>query len=88
MSFRHVHIQNEISPNIGTMLNGVLLPNLLNSPFASRFLINLNLLLPHIAHFHNIIVLPLLVAETFGSIFSVFFFILNNMIPFYTYMYC
>ena len=28
-------IQNKISPNIGTLLNGVLIPKLLNSPFAS-----------------------------------------------------
>ena len=27
--------QNKISPNIGTLLNGVLRPKLLNSPFAS-----------------------------------------------------
>ena len=33
--------QNKISPNTGTLLNGVLRPKLLNSPFASRFLINL-----------------------------------------------
>ena len=28
-------IQNKISPNICTLLNGVLTPKLLNSPFAS-----------------------------------------------------
>ena len=62
-----------MSPNIGTSLNGVLIPNLLNSPFASWCLINLDFLLPHIAHFDNIIALPLLVLEIFGSMFSVFF---------------
>ena len=35
--------------------------------------------------FDNIIALPLLVLEIFGSMFSVFFYTLNNMIPFYTY---
>ena len=45
-------------PNNGTLLNGVLTPKLRNSPFASWFLINLNFLLPHVAHFDNIIVLP------------------------------
>ena len=29
-----MHIQNEISSNISTLLNGVLTPKLLNSPFA------------------------------------------------------
>ena len=62
-----------MSPNIGTLLNGVLIPKLLNSPFASWFLINLDFLLPHIAHFYNTIVLLLLVFETFGFMFSVSF---------------
>ena len=68
-----MHIQNKISPNIGTLLNGVLIPKLPNSPFASLFLINLDFLLSHIAHFDNTIVLPLLVFETFGFMFSVSF---------------
>ena len=51
----------------------------------SWFLINLDFILPHIAHFDNIITLTLLLAETFGSMFSVFFYTLNNMISFYTY---
>ena len=66
-------VQNKISPNIATLLNGVLTPNLLNSPFASWFLINLDFLLPHVAYFDNIIPLPLLVLEISGSMFSVFF---------------
>ena len=74
-----------MSPNVGTLLNGVLVPKLVNGPFASWFLINLNFLLPYIAHFDNIIALPLLVAETFGFMLSVFFYILKNMIPFYKY---
>ena len=65
--------QNKISPNIGTSLNGVLRPKLLNSPFASWFIINLDFLLPHIAHFDNIIALPLLIPETFGYMFSISF---------------
>ena len=61
-----------MSPNIGNLLNGVLIPNLLNNPFASCLLINLDFLLLHIAHFDNIITLPLLVLETCGFIFSTY----------------
>ena len=61
-----------MSPNIGNLLKGVLIPNLLNNPFASCFLINLDFLLLHIVHF-DIITLPLLVLETCGFIFSVYF---------------
>ena len=68
-----MHIQNKISPNIGTLLHGVLRPKFLNGPFASWFLINLNILVSHIVHFDNTIVLPLLVFETLGFMFSVFF---------------
>ena len=71
-------IQSKTSPNIGILFKGVLIPKLLNNPFASCFLINFYFLLPHMAHFDNIIVLPLLVAETFGSILPVFFCTLNN----------
>ena len=62
-----------MSPSIGTLLNGVLIPNLLNNPYASWCLINLDILLPHTTHFNNIITLPLLVLKTSGSMFSVFF---------------
>ena len=55
------------------LLNGVLIPNLPNNPLASWFLINLDFLLPYIAYFDNIITLPLLVQETCGFIFFVFF---------------
>ena len=48
-------------------------PKLLNIPLASCFLISLDFLLPHIAQFDNAIVLPLLVLESFGFIFSAFF---------------
>ena len=52
--------QIKISPIIGILLKGVLIPRLLNNPFASCFLINFDFLEPHIAHFDNIIILPLL----------------------------
>ena len=63
-----------------SLFKGVLNPKLSNKPFACCVLINFDFLLPHIADFDNIIVLPLLVAETFGSILSVFFCTLNNKI--------
>ena len=62
-----------MSPNIGNLLNSVFIPNLLINPFASWFLINLDFLLPNIAHFDNIITLPLLVLETCGFIFFFMF---------------
>ena len=62
-----------MSPNIGNLLNGVLILNLLNNPFASCLLINLDFLLLHIAHFGNIIILPLIVLETYEFIFFVCF---------------
>ena len=46
---------------------------LLKIPFDSCSLINLDVSVPHIAHFDNSIVLPLLVLEIFGFIFSVLF---------------
>ena len=61
-----------MSPNIGTLLNGVLITSLLNDPFPSCFLINLDFLLQHIAHF-DIMILPLLVLETSGFMFFVYF---------------
>ena len=41
--------------------------------FTSCTFINLDFLVPHIVHFHNNIVLALLVFETFGFILSVTF---------------
>ena len=35
IAFNEVALQNKISRNSGTLLNGVLIPKLLNSPFAS-----------------------------------------------------
>ena len=64
-------IQNKISLNIGILLTSVLMPRLLNNPFAS-FLINFDFLSPHIAHFDNVIV-PLFIAfETCRIMFFVF----------------
>ena len=74
-----------LKQNIGTLLSVVLIPKLLNTPFAFWFLINLDFLLPLIAHFDNTVALPLLVPETSGSMFSVFFYTLNKMIPFYMF---
>ena len=54
-------------------LRNVLKPRSLNNPFASCFLINFDFLELNTPHFDNIVVIPLLVAETFGSILSVFF---------------
>ena len=63
-----------MSPNNGILLVGVLRPKLLNNPFASCFIINLDFLLSHTAHFDNNIVLPFLVFNTFEFTFSVSFF--------------
>ena len=70
---------SKTSSNIGILLNGVLRPILLKKPFASYSFINLNFLLPHIAYFDDNIVLPFLVFNTFESIFSIFFYTLNNI---------
>ena len=85
ISFIIICIQNKISPSTGILLNGVLMPKLLNNPFASCFLINLDFLLPHITHFDIMTSLPLLVLETCGSIAS---YTLSNTIPFFINMYC
>ena len=50
--------QSKISPNNGTVLDGVLIPKLLNIPFVSLFLMNIDFLLPH---FDNNVALLLLV---------------------------
>ena len=68
--------QNNMSPNNGILFNGVLIPKLLNNPFACCSLINFDFLLSHIADVDKIIVLPLAVFETLRFILSVFFFTL------------
>ena len=61
------------------------MPILLNNPFASCSLINVDFLAPYIAHFNNIIVSTLLVFETTGLAFSIFCYTLGNKISlFYT----
>ena len=75
MRLINIHLtKNKISPNMGILFNDVLILKLLNNPFACCSLINFDFLLPHIAHFDKIIILPLLVFETFGFMLSVFFF--------------
>ena len=64
---------NKRSPNNGILLNGVLIPKLLNNPSASCSFINLDFLLPQIAHFDDSINLPFLVFIVFASLFYVFF---------------
>ena len=61
------------------------MPKLLNNPFACCSLINFDFLLPHMAHFDKIIILPLVVFETFGFMLSVFFYTLNNRITLFLY---
>ena len=53
---------------------------LANNPLASCSLINFDFLAPHIAHFDNIIVLPLLVFAITGSVLCVFFCTLDDKI--------
>ena len=67
-----------MSPNDGIFLNGVLRTKMLNTLLPACFLINLDFLQLHIAHFDNSIVLPLLVFKTFGFMFSLFFHTLNK----------
>ena len=66
-------ILEKTSPNKGILLKDALIPRLLNNPFASCFLINIDFLLPHMAHFDNIIVLPILVTEILDQYSQYFF---------------
>ena len=54
-----------MSPNDGTLLNGVVRPKLLNNHFASCSFTNLDFLLTHTAHFFCIISLLFFVFITF-----------------------
>ena len=65
--------QNNTLPSNEILLRRVLIPKLLNNPFASCSFINLDFLLPHIAHFDDDIDLPFLVFNTFELTYSVFF---------------
>ena len=62
-----------MSPNNETLLNDVQDLHYLILLLLFGFFIYLHFLLPHIAHFDNIIAWPLLVLDTFGFILSVFF---------------
>ena len=55
------------------ILNGVLIPKLLNKPFASYSFTNLDFLIPQSAHFDCIINLPFFALKIFEFKFSVFF---------------
>ena len=70
----HFILQKKISPNNGTLLNGVFKPKLVNNPFASYFFTNADFLIPHTPHFDDKVVLPILVFETFESTRSVLHF--------------
>ena len=52
--------------NNGMLLKGVLIPKLLNSPLASWFFINLDLLLPHMIYFDDNVIFLLLAFESLG----------------------
>ena len=56
-------------PNNEILLNGVLIPKLLNNPLASCSFINPDFLLPHVAHFDDRIALSFLIFSTCGSTF-------------------
>ena len=64
--------QKKISLNIGILLKRVLILRLLNHPFVSSFLIDLDFLVLHTAHFDNIIVPPFIAFETYGLMLFVF----------------
>ena len=54
-----------MSPNNGLLFSVVLIVRLLNNPFASCSFINLDFLLPHIAHFDDRINLPFFIFTLF-----------------------
>ena len=61
----------------GILLNGVLR---LNNPFVSCSFVNLDFLLPHIAHFDDKIGLPFLVFNIFESTFFVSFLLFKKYV--------
>ena len=67
-----LHLKQNISQT-RILLEGVLIPILLNNRFTSCSLINFYFLLPHIAHFDNIIDLLFLGFENLRFVFPVFF---------------
>ena len=58
---------------IGILSKPDCIPKLLNNPVVSRFLTNLDLLLPQTAQCDEIIILPLLSLQPSGIFLSVFF---------------
>ena len=72
IAFIFSYSQDRVSPNNGTLLIGILIPNQLNNTLASRSLINFDFLLVHTVHFDQSIILPLLVFETLSFFFFVF----------------
>ena len=71
---------------IGTLLNIVFRPKLVNVRLNSCFLANLDFLLSHMPHFDDVIVLPLILYATFGFILSLCFCTLNNKITLFLYL--
>ena len=55
------------------LLQGVVIPKLLNNPLGSCSLKNLDFLLTHTSHFDISIILPFFVLTTFGFLLSVLF---------------
>ena len=66
-------------PNNGISFSGVLIPTLLNNPFASCSLMNLDFLLLQLAHFDDQANLPFLASIILQSIFFYSLCILNNL---------
>ena len=61
-----------MSPNSGILLNEVLISKLLTNSSTSCFLIDLDFILSHTAHFDKSISFLLFVFATFGFLISVF----------------
>ena len=55
------------------LLKIVFIPKLINSPVASCYIINIDFLLSHTAHFDKSFIIPFLVLATFELLLSVFF---------------
>ena len=68
----HQHNENNILPNNGILIGGVLIHELLNNLFASCSFTDLDVLLPHMTHFDDNTVLPFLVFNSFGSMTTCF----------------
>ena len=60
-----------MSPNTGILLKGVFILKLFNKHLVFCFLINLDFLLSHIAHFDKSIIPPLFVSVTLEFLFVV-----------------